>query len=93
MLLFRKRGIIYAFLIDYTYSSNAIEGNTLTLGETALVLSGLTIGEKPLKDHLEATGHRDAFLCLENDGNLIPMIEIFMEREFDRLSEYLNVIK
>lgn len=54
-----------AFLVDYTYSSNAIEGNTLTLSETAMVLSGMTIGEKPLKDHLEATGHRDAFCFLE----------------------------
>ena len=54
-----------AFLVEYTYSSNAIEGNTLTLSETAMVLSGLTIGEKPLKDHLEATGHRDAFCFIE----------------------------
>lgn len=54
-----------AFLVDYTYSSNAIEGNTLTLSETAMVLSGMTIGEKPLRDHLEATGHRDAFCFLE----------------------------
>ncbi len=56
----------HSFLVDYTYSSNAIEGNTLTLSETALVLSGMTIGEKPLKDHLEATGHRDAFFFLED---------------------------
>lgn len=49
------------FTIEYTYNSNAIEGNTLTLRETALVLEGVTIGEKPLKDHLEAVGHRDAF--------------------------------
>ena len=56
----------HAFLVDYTYSSNALEGNTLTLSETALVLSGMTIGEKPLKDHLEATGHRDAFCFLED---------------------------
>ena len=55
-----------AFLVDYTYASNAIEGNTLTLSETAMVLSGMTIGEKPLKDHLEATGHRDAFSFLED---------------------------
>ena len=55
-----------AFLVDYTYSSNAIEGNTLTLSETAMVLSGMTIGEKPLKDHLEAIGHRDAFCFLED---------------------------
>jgi excisionase family DNA binding protein len=50
------------FLVEFTYNSNAIEGNTLTLRETALVLEGVTIDQKPLKDHLEAVGHRDAFL-------------------------------
>ena len=54
-----------SFLVDYTYSSNAIEGNTLTPSETAMVLAGMTIGEKPLRDHLEATGHRDTFCYLE----------------------------
>ncbi len=49
------------FVVEYTYNSNAIEGNTLTLRETDLVLRGLTIGEKPLKDHLEAVGHKEAF--------------------------------
>ena len=49
------------FLVEFTYNSNAIEGNTLTLRETALVLEGITIDQKPLKDHLEAVGHRDAF--------------------------------
>jgi Fic family protein len=50
------------FIIENTFNSNAIEGNTLTLRETALILEqGITIGEKPLKDHLEAVGHRDAF--------------------------------
>lgn len=53
------------FLVEYTYNSNAIEGNTLTLQETALVLEGITIDQKPLKDHLEAVGHRDAFLYIE----------------------------
>lgn len=53
------------FMVDYTYNSNAIEGNTLTLKETALVLQGMTIDQKPLKDHLEAVGHRDAFLFVE----------------------------
>ena len=50
------------FLIEFTYNSNAIEGNTLTLQETALALEGVTIDQKPLKHHLEAVGHRDAFL-------------------------------
>ncbi|WP_368182571.1 Fic family protein [Anaerotruncus rubiinfantis] len=49
------------FTVEYTYNSNAIEGNTLTLRETDMVLRGLTISQKPLKDHLEAVGHRDAF--------------------------------
>ncbi len=47
--------------VELTWSSNAIEGNTLTRSETAIVLEkGITIGGKPLKDHLEAIGHRDA---------------------------------
>ena len=49
------------FMIEYTYNSIAIEGNTLTLRETDMVLRGLTIDQKPLKDHMEAVGHKDAF--------------------------------
>ena len=49
------------FLVEYTYNTNAIEGNTLTLQETALVLEGVTINKKPLKDHLEILGHKEAF--------------------------------
>ena len=54
------------FMIDFTYNSNAIEGNTLTLKETALALEGMTIDQKPLKDHLEAVGHSDAFLYVQD---------------------------
>ena len=49
------------FLTEYTYNSNAIEGNTLTLRETDMVLRGLTIDRKSLKEHLEVIGHREAF--------------------------------
>ena len=49
------------FIVEFTYNSNAIEGNTLTLRETDLVLRGLTIDKKPLKDHMEAIGHKEAF--------------------------------
>ena len=49
------------FMVEYTYNSNAIEGNTLTLRETEMVLRGLTVDQKPLKDHLEVVGHKDAF--------------------------------
>jgi Fic family protein len=54
------------FLINFTYNSNAIEGNTLTLQETALIIKeGITIDKKPLKDHLEAVGHKEAWLYVE----------------------------
>ena len=54
------------FMIEFTYNSNAIEGNTLTLKETALALEGMTIEQKPLKEHLEAVGHRDAFMYVQD---------------------------
>jgi Fic family protein len=64
------------FLVEFTYNSNAIEGNTLTLRETSLVLEGVTIGQKPLKDHLEAIGHRDAFLYVERlVSEKVPLTE------------------
>lgn len=50
------------FKVELTYSSNAIEGNTLSRLETAIVLEkGVTIGGKLLKEHLEATNHAKAF--------------------------------
>lgn len=53
-------------VIEWTYNSNAIEGSSLTLKETALVLQeGLTISGKPLREHLEAVNHREAILKLE----------------------------
>ncbi|EJP25802.1 Fic/DOC family protein [Peptostreptococcaceae bacterium AS15] len=49
------------FLTEYTYNSNAIEGSTLTLRETDMVLRGLTIDRKSLKEHLDVIGHKEAF--------------------------------
>jgi Fic family protein len=50
----------------HTYHSNAIEGNTLTLQETKLVVKeGITIGGKSLAEHLEATGNANAFEKIE----------------------------
>ncbi|MFH2096919.1 MAG: Fic family protein [Bacteroidota bacterium] len=50
------------FNIGLAYSSNALEGNTLTESETkAVIEDGLTIGGKPLRHHLEATGHARAY--------------------------------
>jgi Fic family protein len=72
--------------VELTYSSNAIEGNTLTRSETAIVLEkGITIGGKPLKDHLEALGHRDALhlvRALASAGERVREIDI---REVHRL--------
>ena len=53
------------FQIEMTYNSNSIEGNSLTLKETYLVINeGLTIKGKPLKDHLEAKDHSEALQWL-----------------------------
>lgn len=49
-------------LIEWTYNSNAIEGNTLTISETKVVLEGITIGGKSMKEHLEVINHKDAIL-------------------------------
>ncbi len=50
-----------AFDIEYTYESNRIEGNTLTLQETALVVNeGVTISGKSMREHLEAINHAEA---------------------------------
>lgn len=52
--------------VRFTYTSNAIEGNTLTQSETELVLSrGITVGGKTLSDHLEVIGHKDAIDYIE----------------------------
>ena len=50
------------FRIGTTYTSNALEGNSLTLSETKVLLEdGITIGGKPIRDCYEATGHARAY--------------------------------
>lgn len=69
------------FIVEYTYNSNAIEGNTLTLRETDLVLRGLTIDQKPLKDHMEAVGHKEAFeFVSELVKNNVPISESIIKQ-------------
>lgn len=51
--------------LEWTYNSNGIEGNTLTLRETQVVLEGVAVGGKTLKEHLEAINHEKAILYLE----------------------------
>ena len=63
-------------IVDWTYNSNAIEGNTLTLSETKVVLEGLTIGGKSIVEHLEVINHRDAILFIEDlISNNVPLNE------------------
>lgn len=52
--------------LEWTYHSNAIEGNTLSLRETKVVLEGITVGGKSLREHLEAINHRDALVYVED---------------------------
>ncbi len=52
--------------LDWTYHSNAIEGNTLTLRETKVVLEGITVGGKSIREHLEVTNHREAIHYVED---------------------------
>lgn len=55
-----------AFNIEIVYNSNAIEGNTLTLHETKMVIEeGLTVGGKPFKDYLEAVNLAEAIEFVE----------------------------
>jgi len=52
--------------LEWTYNSNGIEGNTLTLRETQVVLEGITVGGKSIKEHLEAINHEKAILYLSD---------------------------
>ncbi|KAB2489519.1 Fic family protein [Priestia endophytica] len=52
-------------LLEWTYNTNAIEGNTLTINETKVVLEGITVGGKTMREHLEVINHRDAIAYVE----------------------------
>ena len=52
--------------LEWTYNSNGIEGNTLTLRETQVVLEGITVGGKTITEHLEAINHEKAILYLDD---------------------------
>lgn len=52
--------------VRWTYHSNVIEGNTLTLLETKVVLEGITVGGKALRELFEAINHRNAIYFVED---------------------------
>ena len=60
------KSIKESFNLEWTYNSNGIEGNTLTLRETQVVLEGITVGGKSLKEHLEVINHEKAILFLDD---------------------------
>lgn len=71
--------------VDLTYTSNAIEGNTLTLRETAeLIEHGITVGGKPLRDHLEAVDHYNAVLWMRELAAKATPIDEAAVRELHR---------
>jgi Fic family protein len=82
-----KKNLLEQLRVLWTHTSTAIEGNTLSLGETAFVLSeGLTISGKPLKDHLDVEG--SDLPCLKAG---YPPIIIAKEKRYDyitALAEY-----
>lgn len=59
------RSIREHLIVNWTYHSNAIEGNTLTLSETKVALEGITVGGKTIREHLEAINHKEAILYIE----------------------------
>lgn len=72
------RNIRDHLIVEWTYHSNSIEGNTLTLTETKVVLEdGITIGGKSVIEHLEALNHREAIYLLED---IVKTKEPFSER-------------
>jgi Fic family protein len=80
------------FLVEWTYHSNAIEGNTLTLQETDLVINrGLTIGNKTLREHFEALNHKEGIEFLydfvkkkkELDENIVLQIHKIILKNID----------
>ena len=71
--------------VNLTYTSNAIEGNTLTLRETAeLIEHGITVGGKPLRDHLEAVDHYNAVLWMRELAAKATRLDEAAVRELHR---------
>src|SRR5271156_4324964 len=71
--------------VELTYTSNAIEGNTLTLRETAEVIEhGITVGGKSLRDHLEAVDHYQALLWMRRTAATTTALGEDVVRELHR---------
>lgn len=72
--------------VEWIYNSNAIEGSTLTLRETELILQqGITIGGKSLREHFEVINHRDAIEYVEHLAHTAEPITPFHVRQIHQL--------
>ena len=87
-----------AMEVEYTYHSNAIEGNRLTLRETQLVIrEGVTIGGKSLRDHLEAQNHPKAIYYIESlkdrdlsENDILEVHKIIFSGALENAGNYRN---
>ena len=87
------------FELELTYNSNAIEGNSLTLNETKLVLEhGITIKGKSLREHFEAINHKEAIVFVEDvikeplTEDLVKKLNgIVLEKIDDRRGRYRDI--
>jgi cell filamentation protein, protein adenylyltransferase len=73
-------------VLEWTYNSNAIEGNTLTLKETKVVLEGITIGGRSMREHFEAVNHKEAIGYVEA---VVAGEEEFSERPIKSIHQLL----
>lgn len=73
--------------LEWTWHSNAIAGNTLSLRETKVVLEGIAVGGKTLREHMEAINHRDAIACVEN---MVARNEALAERQIRNIHSLLR---
>lgn len=72
--------------VEWIYNSNAIEGSTLTLRETQLILeTGLTIGGKSLREHFEVINHKDAIEYVEHLSGQAEPLSAFQVRQIHKL--------
>ena len=73
-------------MVEWICNSNAIEGNTLALQETRLILeTGLTVGGKRMREHFEVTNHREAIRYVEDLVQTNEKLTAFHVRQIHRL--------
>jgi transcriptional regulator with XRE-family HTH domain len=78
--------VVEALELEYTFESNRIEGNTLTLRETDLVVNkGLTISGKSMQEHLEAINHKDAIEYVKQLVQSNSVLEVLIQKMLENI--------